>query len=79
MKKEIAQPQRNRIRKIIKAHQPDFKLGKNTDILVYHNYLLFMKRLLTEAKQAAISQKETTIHSNHINSVTDKVLQEFRG
>ncbi|KAL1917991.1 uncharacterized protein VTP21DRAFT_3257 [Calcarisporiella thermophila] len=70
---------RSTLRKIIKAHQPKSQLSKNADVMIYLDYVLFLKRLATEASIDASQSKENVIRANHINTALDRVLQQFKG
>ncbi|XP_033645175.1 inner kinetochore subunit wip1-like [Asterias rubens] len=70
---------RCKIKTILKKTQPNVRLGKNVDILVFLDYMMFLKRLSTEANVAAQEQKENTLSADHINSVLKDVLKGMRG
>ncbi|KAJ9066796.1 hypothetical protein DSO57_1006087 [Entomophthora muscae] len=68
-----------KIKKIIKAFEPNYRLSQDLDVFISLNYEKFLKRLMTEAKICAYSQNSNVVYSDHIEAVMEKVLQEFRG
>ncbi|XP_038056751.1 centromere protein W-like [Patiria miniata] len=70
---------RSKVKTIIKKTQPNVRLGKNADLLIFLDYMMFIKRLATEANIAAQEQKENTLTAAHVNSVLKDVLKGMRG
>jgi hypothetical protein len=69
------------IKRILKHHQPQIRVGHRVETLVYLNYLLFLKKL---AQQTSISMDEHGIKAkkstaSDIERVSKKLLEEFRG
>ncbi|KAI8099722.1 uncharacterized protein BX664DRAFT_321964 [Halteromyces radiatus] len=63
-----------------------YKLSKDADILIYLNYVLFMKRLAEVTHQKAFDKhiqakkkNAFVIRGENIREVTKDVLREFRG
>ncbi len=46
---------------------------------VFLDYMMFLKRLSTEANVTAQEQKENTLSADHINSALKDVLKGMRG
>jgi len=67
------------LRRIIKAHQPHCVLSKNTDVMIYLDYLLFLNRLATESSMEATRSGERILEARHVRAVLERTLQEFRG
>ncbi|KAK9468765.1 hypothetical protein V1512DRAFT_257825 [Lipomyces arxii] len=70
---------RSTLRKIVKKHASGCKISKSADILIYLDYLLFLEELLKEANIEVRQNGEKVLRQRHIESVTDKVLQRFKG
>lgn len=69
------------IRRILKRHQPQIRIGDKVELMVYLNYLLFLKRL---AQRTLISMEERGIKTRRLTAkdieiVSTKLLEEFRG
>ncbi|RUS19211.1 hypothetical protein BC937DRAFT_87832 [Endogone sp. FLAS-F59071] len=69
---------RSTLKRLVKAHQPKSQLSKNADVLLYLDYVLFLNRLATEARIAALKNNDKTVESRHINAVLEVVLQQFK-
>ncbi|KCV73200.1 hypothetical protein H696_00743 [Fonticula alba] len=44
---------RQGIKRVVKKAQPGLKLGANTDLLIYLNYIVFIRRLAAQAASEA--------------------------
>lgn len=51
----------------------------STDLLVYMNYMFFMKTLIREAKKLQQQDQTDELSVVHINNVRSAVLKKFRG
>ncbi|XP_072170630.1 centromere protein W-like [Diadema setosum] len=70
---------RSKIRAVIKNRHSQLRLGKNTDILIFLNYMMFLRRLAIKANLAAQENRENAVTPIHIQRVAKEVLKEFRG
>ncbi|XP_073243943.1 centromere protein W-like isoform X2 [Porites lutea] len=64
---------------IIKKYQRKARFCRNADILIFLDYMLFLKRLAAESNIKALESKEKMLHAHHINSVVRNVLKSCRG
>jgi len=72
-------PPRTALRKIVANEEPNKTLASKVDLLLYADYLIFMRRLSEEASRLAASQGDRRVTEEHIDAVADRVLREFRG
>nr|XP_054772598.1 centromere protein W-like [Lytechinus pictus] len=70
---------RSKIRAIIKQTCPNARLGKNTDLLIFLDYMLFLRKLAIRANTEAQENRENALSPLHIQNVSKEVLKEFRG
>ncbi|KAI9229285.1 MAG: hypothetical protein DHS80DRAFT_30018 [Piptocephalis tieghemiana] len=70
---------RSSLRRTLRAHQPDYRLSKTVDILVYLDYLHFLQRLLDQADAERTKSGDTALQPTHIAKVKQRVLREFKG
>ncbi|GMM34979.1 hypothetical protein DASC09_023040 [Saccharomycopsis crataegensis] len=72
---------RSRFKKIIKSKLQKQKSLKNdsTDLLVYLNYMLFLKTLLNEAQALQSKEDSEELTVVHLNNIRSSVLKRFRG
>lgn len=70
---------RVRQKSIIKKYQKKARLSRNADILIFLDYILFLKRLAAEASIKALEEGERTLKSNHVNTVFKNVLKSCKG
>ncbi|CAM1319243.1 Uncharacterised protein g7156 [Pycnogonum litorale] len=66
-----------KIRNICKHHNKDLKLGKNAELMIFMNYLFFIKIISNQAKDICIQQKQSVIHSSHINQAFMAVMHDL--
>ncbi|XP_020612379.1 centromere protein W-like [Orbicella faveolata] len=64
---------------IIKKYQSKARLSRNADILIFLDYILFLKRLASESNVKAQESKEKTLQANHVNAVLRNVLKSCKG
>ncbi|RKP11589.1 hypothetical protein BJ684DRAFT_921, partial [Piptocephalis cylindrospora] len=60
---------RSSLRRTLRAHQPDYRLSKTVDILVYLDYLHFLQRLLDQANTERAKAGEASLGPAHIAKV----------
>ncbi|XP_031571316.1 inner kinetochore subunit wip1-like [Actinia tenebrosa] len=70
---------RARQKAIIKKFESKARLAKSVDILIFLDYMMFLRRLALEANVQAKENKERTIEAHHINEVLKKTLKTCRG
>ncbi|PFX34784.1 centromere protein W-like [Stylophora pistillata] len=70
---------RARQKSIIKKYQKKARLSRNVDILIFLDYLLFLKRLAAEANIKVQEDRERTLKSYHVNAVFKNVLKSCKG
>ncbi|XP_032241930.1 inner kinetochore subunit wip1 [Nematostella vectensis] len=70
---------RTRQKAIFKKFQRDGRLAKSVDILIFLDYMLFLRKLATEANMQARQEKATVIDDNHVSVSLKNVLKSFRG
>ncbi|XP_071965335.1 centromere protein W-like [Antedon mediterranea] len=70
---------RTRIKKVVKKYDSKLRIGKSTELLIFLNYMLFLKRLAKDANTEAVAIKDRFITSHHINAVVQQTLKSFRG
>eukprot|EP00516_Mucochytrium_quahogii_P005066 CAMPEP_0203757256 /NCGR_PEP_ID=MMETSP0098-20131031/10384_1 /ASSEMBLY_ACC=CAM_ASM_000208 /TAXON_ID=96639 /ORGANISM=" , Strain NY0313808BC1" /LENGTH=75 /DNA_ID=CAMNT_0050649435 /DNA_START=75 /DNA_END=302 /DNA_ORIENTATION=- len=75
----MTKPPRHVVRKILKHNQPSRALASKVDLLVYVDYVLFLKRLAERAAKHAGEDGETRVHERHVRAATVETLQLFRG
>ncbi|EFW22441.1 hypothetical protein D8B26_000878 [Coccidioides posadasii str. Silveira] len=66
------------VKRIVKAHTRK-NLSKNADILIFLDYMLFMKELMREASITSKKSGEATISAKSIRRVTEGTLRKFKG
>ncbi|KAJ1985463.1 hypothetical protein H4R33_004030 [Dimargaris cristalligena] len=66
------------LRRILKAHQPHYRLANNVDILVYLDYILFLKELAREARQSRRDSSNIEITAEDIQLATKRTLKRFK-
>eukprot|EP00037_Helgoeca_nana_P022003 m.223694 g.223694 ORF g.223694 m.223694 type:complete len:77 (-) comp25855_c0_seq1:1571-1801(-) len=67
------------IRKAVKKSHPHLRFGKNADMMIYLNCVLFLKALAAEATLEAQSSKQRSIQETHVTAVAQRVLDQFKG
>ncbi|XP_069744396.1 centromere protein W isoform X2 [Narcine bancroftii] len=70
---------RGSLRAVFRRHKPQLRLGKDVDVMVHLNCLLFLHRLAQEARIRAVQDKCSAIQPNHIKAVAKTVLKKSRG
>lgn len=70
---------RSRLKSIIKKHQGKARFSRNVDILIFLDYMLFLKRLAVEANIKAQEEKGKKLQAHHVNAVLRKVLKSCKG
>lgn len=70
---------RSKQKSIIKKHQRKARLSRNADILIFLDYMLFLKRLATESNIKAQEERTNTLQAQHVNDVLRNVLQNCKG
>ncbi|KAI0230453.1 hypothetical protein LSAT2_019200 [Lamellibrachia satsuma] len=71
--------QREVLKTIVKTHCRQLKLSNKVDMLLFLDYILFLKRLASQADLKAEEQKEGTLQPVHIRAVKKNVLKSVRG
>ncbi|KAI9785504.1 MAG: hypothetical protein M1839_009245 [Geoglossum umbratile] len=66
------------IKKIVKAHSKR-ALSKNADVLIFLDYVLFLRDLMREASIHAKQAGERGISARNIRKVTEGSLRRFKG
>ncbi|KAH8704235.1 hypothetical protein BGW36DRAFT_370933 [Talaromyces proteolyticus] len=66
------------VKRIVKAHAGR-NISKNTDVLVFLDYILFMQELMREASIRARRSGEKSISARSIRKVTESTLRRMRG
>ncbi|KXN69205.1 centromere protein W-like protein [Conidiobolus coronatus NRRL 28638] len=70
----------SRLRKCLKKHEPNLSLSKRAEVMVYLNYILFLKQLVEEAKlESRSSYNSNSIQPEHVERVLEKVLNKHQG
>ncbi|KAA8647492.1 uncharacterized protein ATNIH1004_006185 [Aspergillus tanneri] len=69
---------RGTVKRIVKAHS-NRSVSKNTDILVFLDYMLFMQELMRESSIRSRKAGEKHISPNSVRKVTEKTLRKFKG
>jgi hypothetical protein len=70
---------RSTVRRILKAHSGK-NLSKDADVLVYLDYVLFLRALVSEAElQARVSGDKRGVTAGSVRKVSGDVLRRFRG
>ncbi|OCK84596.1 hypothetical protein K432DRAFT_344880 [Lepidopterella palustris CBS 459.81] len=69
---------RSTLKRIIKAHS-NKALAKNTDIMIFLDYTLFLQDLLREASIRSKQSGERGISARSIRRVRDMSLRKFKG
>ncbi|XP_071117266.1 uncharacterized protein [Haliotis cracherodii] len=76
----IPQCRKARVKVSMKKHLNQSRLkGTKVDSLLWLDYMMFLRRLATQAHLAAVDQKEKTVALTHVKMVSKKVLQSCRG
>jgi len=70
---------RARQKSIIKKYQHKARFSRNADILIFLDYMLFLKRLAAESNLKAQESKEKTLQAHHVNAVLQNVLKSCKG
>lgn len=68
-----------KLKRLVRKSQPQVRLAANVDVLIYLECLLFMKALAREAQLTAQASGQKLLQGDHVRSVTDRVLQAFKG
>lgn len=71
-------PPRTVLRKVLKAHSSK-NIARNVQTLVYLNYVLFLRHLLTAATLRAKTAGERRVAAKHLRVMTTKSLRAFKG
>jgi len=72
-------PPRTALRKIVANEEPNKTLASKVDLLLYADYLIFMRRLSEEASRLAASQGDRRVTEEHIDAVADVSGRQPRG
>ncbi|XP_061234412.1 centromere protein W [Neopsephotus bourkii] len=67
------------LRKMLKNEKSAFRLLACTDLLVYLNFLVFLRRLAEEARTNAFQNRSRIIKPEHIILAAKVVLKKSRG
>lgn len=67
------------IRKLIRQHQRNLRLGKNVEVLIWLDFLMFMKRLAAECDVKAHEDKSKVLKEYHVAQVVKNVLKSCKG
>lgn len=68
---------RSTIKKIVKAHSSR-SLRKNTDLLIFLDYNLFVQDLIQEASMSAKKEKRKVITADSIREASERSLMKFK-
>ncbi|KXJ21836.1 centromere protein W [Exaiptasia diaphana] len=64
---------------IIKKFQKKARLAKSTDILIFLDYMMFLRKLAIESSTKATEQKSKAIQADHVKDVLKSTLKKCRG
>ncbi|XP_062488348.1 centromere protein W [Pezoporus occidentalis] len=67
------------LRKLLKNEKPGFRLSTCADLLVYLNFLMFLRRLAEEARTNAFQNRSRIINPEHIVFAAKAILKRSRG
>ncbi len=70
---------KSKVKGIVKQNTQRLNIQKNVDILLFLDYMLFLKRLAQAAELKADEKKDTKITSEHVKDVRKEVLKQCRG
>ncbi|XP_046845715.1 inner kinetochore subunit wip1-like [Xenia sp. Carnegie-2017] len=70
---------RSRLQKIIKSYQKEIKMTKNVDILIFLNYMMFLRSLAIEANLNCQESGQKHLTGTHVENALPVVLKKFRG
>ncbi|XP_061315958.1 centromere protein W [Pezoporus flaviventris] len=70
---------RGALRKMLKSEKPGFRLSACADLLVYLNFLMFLRRLAEEARTNAFQNRSRIIKPEHIVFAAKAILKKSRG
>ncbi|XP_076332271.1 centromere protein W-like [Tachypleus tridentatus] len=68
-----------RLRSILRGYEKNIRLNKQSEILVFLSYILFLQTLGREARNQALSQRRKTVTMDHVEEVIQLVLKKMRG
>merc|ERR1712048_230004 len=66
------------VKKIVKQHAPEFRQQKNLDLLVFLDYLLFLKDVAAVSEAQAKQAGDKVVRAAHVNKVVQVCLKRFR-
>ena len=70
---------KSKVKGIVKQNTKRLNIQKNVDILLFLDYMLFLKRLAQSAELKADEKKDTKITAEHIKEVRRDVLKQCSG
>ncbi|XP_078681840.1 centromere protein W-like [Branchiostoma floridae x Branchiostoma belcheri] len=70
---------RARIRAVVKRHQPNAKMSRNAELVVFLSYMLFLKRLAAASCVEAQQDRQKVVTGQHVNKVLKSVLKASKG
>ncbi|XP_022257414.1 centromere protein W-like [Limulus polyphemus] len=68
-----------RLRSILRSYEKTIRLSKQSEILVFLSYILFLQKLGKEARNQALSQRQKIVTVDHVEEVLQLVLKQMRG
>ncbi|XP_005154784.2 centromere protein W [Melopsittacus undulatus] len=70
---------RTALRKMVKSEKLGLRLSACADLLVYLNFLLFLRRLAEEARTNAFQNRSRIIKPEHIIVAAKAILKKSKG
>ncbi|KAL9552888.1 hypothetical protein MBANPS3_003562 [Mucor bainieri] len=70
---------RSRFKKTIESGLDGKRLTKDTDILMYMNFLIFLERLAKNSEEASNERGSNRVKVGDVNKYLQDTLREFRG
>ncbi|KAM4695339.1 centromere protein W [Discoglossus pictus] len=67
------------VRSMVKKHQVELRLERDTELLVHLSCILFLHRLAKEARLKAFENRTSVIKPAHVKAVAKMVLKNFKG
>ncbi|OLL24856.1 Centromere protein W [Neolecta irregularis DAH-3] len=70
---------RSTLKRIVKAHRPKHKIGRNVDTLMFLDLTVFMSKLIKESKLQMRESGEKSLRAIHVEKATERALAEMHG
>eukprot|EP00762_Andalucia_godoyi_P000757 ANDGO_03778.mRNA.1 Centromere protein W OS=Gallus gallus GN=CENPW PE=1 SV=1 len=66
------------LKNIFKRHAPAHRLSRNSELMMYLNYVLFMRKLSQMAQTESTKDGSKIIRGRHVQAAAQRIMDEMK-